>query len=375
MRIPLVDLRAAYTPIQEALAGKLTAVFDDMQLLLGPNVQAFEHEFAAYCAAAHGIGVSSGTDALFAALRACGVGPGDEVIVPSLTFFATIGAIVHTGATPVLVDVEPETLTIDVDEIRAALTPSTRAIVPVHLYGHPADMDPIVALARENGLRVVEDCAQAHGARYNGYRCGSLGDVACFSFYYTKNLGALGEAGFITTNDPEIANHVRLLRNHGHASKFEHAIIGHNFRLDEIQAAVLRLKLPGLDAGNARRRAIARRYAARLRNSGARLPGERAGSESVYHLFPIRVGARDALHEYLGQHGIGTGIHYKIPGHLQPALSEYPHRVRKMDVTERACRELLSLPIYPELSDTQVDYIVEQVMRFIERDPTQTEFG
>ncbi len=260
MKVPLVDLRASFLPIREEVLRQFDAILSRMDLFLGPNVQSFEREFAAYCEVDHGIGVSSGTDALFAALTACGIGSGDEVIVPAHTFIATIEAVVHTGATPVMVDVEPETLTIDVGEIRSAITPSTRAIVPVHLYGHPADMDPILGIARDHGLRVIEDAAQAHGARYKGRRCGSMGDAGCFSFYFTKNLGAIGEAGFVTVRDEDLAQTVRLLRDHGHSSKHEHQILGYNLRIDELQAAVLRIKLRGLEACNERRQPRYRKH-------------------------------------------------------------------------------------------------------------------
>jgi dTDP-4-amino-4,6-dideoxygalactose transaminase len=365
VKIPLVDLRASYLPIREELLRRFDAILDGMQLFLGPEQRALEAEFAAFCEVPHGIAYSNGTDAIYAALRALGVGPGHEVIAPAHTFFATIEAIVHTGATPVLVDVEPETLTIDPREVEAALTPATRAIVPVHLYGHPADMDPILELARERGIHVVEDAAQAHGARYRGRRCGSLGDLASFSFYVTKNLGAFGEGGFVCTRDAALAEQVRLLRHHGHVSKFEHALVGHNFRMDELQAAVLRLKLPGLEAGNARRREIARRYRELL--PGVRQLVPRADCEAVHHVHPIRVRERDALRDYLAEQGIETGIHYKVPGHLQPALRGHPHRHGNMKVTEEACRELLSLPIYPELTDEQLEYVALHVRRFLER--------
>ncbi len=362
MRVPLVDLRAAWVPVQDAVTRGWAASLETMQLTLGPETAAFEGEFAAYSGAAHGVAVSNGTDALFAALRACGIGPGDEVIAPALTFFATVEAIVHAGAVPVLVDVEEDTLTLDPAAAARAITPATRAIMPVHLHGHPADMDPLLALARTHGLRLVEDCAQAHGARYRGRRCGSLGDAGGFSFYVTKNLGALGEGGFVTTQDAAVAEHVRLLRHHGHVSKHEHRIVGHNLRLDELQAIVLRAKLPRLDAGNTRRRAIAARYRERLAGCGVRLPADRAGCEPVHHVFALRTKERDRLQAYLEAAGIGTGIHYKAPAHRQPALAAHPHRVHDMRVTDAACAELLSIPMYPELSDDQVDYVADRIV-------------
>jgi dTDP-4-amino-4,6-dideoxygalactose transaminase len=365
MKVPLVDLRAAFAPVKEQVLREFEAILDGMQLFNGPNTVAFEAEFAAYCGAAHGVGVSNGTDALFAALVACGVGPGDEVIAPAHTFFATIEAIVHAGAMPVLADVERDTLTLDPAAARALVSDRTRAIVPVHLYGQCADMDPLLDLARERGLSVVEDAAQAHGARYKGRTAGSLGDAAAFSFYFTKNLGAVGEGGFVTTSDAAIAERVRLLRHHGHVSKFEHAIIGYNLRLDELQAAVLRAKLPGLDAGNVRRRAHAAHYDRLFAGSPVQVPVSRAGSEHVYHVYALRAPRRDELAEHLAQRGVGTGIHYKTPGHLQPALRSVPHRAGDVKVTTLACRELISLPIYPQLTAEQIEYVARSVLDFL----------
>jgi dTDP-4-amino-4,6-dideoxygalactose transaminase len=365
MKVPLVDLRASYLPIKEPLFRELEAILDGMALFLGPNVQAFEEEFAAFCESPHGVAVSNGTDAILAALEALGIGRGDEVIVPSLTFFATVEAVAHAGATPVFADVAPDTLTLDPDAVRAALSPATRAILPVHLCGHPADMDAINAIARARGLRVVEDAAQAHGARDRGRRCGSLGDAAAFSFYFTKNLGAFGEAGFVTAADAGVAERVRLYRHHGHTSKFEHALIGRNLRMDEIQAAVLRLKLPRLEAGNARRRAIAARYDAAFAGTDLRLLRPRSDAEPVYHLYPLRHERRDALREHLERREIGTGIHYKIPGHLQPAMQGTPHRRGELKVTEEACRTLLSIPMFPELTDAQIDHVIGAVREFL----------
>ncbi|HKQ48195.1 MAG TPA: DegT/DnrJ/EryC1/StrS family aminotransferase [Phycisphaerae bacterium] len=371
MNVPLVDLKASLTPIREALRKEFEAILDGMQLFLGPNVQAFEKDFTAFCEVKHGLGVSNGTDALILALKALGIGAGDEVIVPAHTFFASIEAIVHAGATPVMVDIEPGTMTIDPKKIGPMLSPKTRAIMPVHLYGHPADMDPILAIAREHKLKVIEDCAQAHGARYKGRRCGSMGDAAGFSFYFTKNLGAFGEAGFVTTPHDDLAELMKQYRHHGHVSKFEHAHVGYNFRLDELQAAVLRLKLRLLEANNGRRVAIARQYDERLAKTGLKLLKPRGDSEPVYHLYPIQTEHRDGLIEYLNGRGIGTGIHYKIPGHLQPALKTHSHRFGDMSVTEQTCRGLLSIPMYPELTDEQVDYVADHVCEFLrERAPT-----
>jgi len=365
MKVPLVDLRATLAPIKDEFFEHFEAILNGMNLFLGPNVQEFETEFVQFCEVEYGIGVSNGTDALSVALRALGIGRGDEVILPSHTFFASIGAVVHTGATPVLVDIERETMTIDPDKIPAAVTDHTRAIMPVHLYGHPAEMDTILEIAREHKLYVVEDCAQAHGARYKGRRCGSMGDAAGFSFYFTKNLGAYGEGGFVTTRHADVAERVRQFRHQGHVSKFEHGRIGYNLRMDEIQALVLRLKLRYLEENNRRRVAIAGRYDQLLANTGIKLLRPRPDCEVVYHLYPLRVENRDVLQEYLARQDIGTGIHYKIPGHKQPALKGHPHRADDMSVTEETCKTLLSIPMYPELDEEQIEYVAGHIRSFV----------
>lgn len=371
MKVPLVDLKAGLQPIRSDLLRNLEEVLDGMNLFLGENVQRFEEEFSTFCEVQHGVAVSNGTDALFVALKALGIGPGDEVVVPSHTFFASIEAIVHTGATPVLVDIEPETMTIDPARIAEVLRPATRAIVPVHLNGHPADLDAILELARAHDLFVVEDSAQAHGARYKGRRCGSLGDAAAFSFYFTKNLGGFGECGFVTTPHEDVARTVRELRHHGHVSKFEHGRIGYNLRPDELQAVVLRLKLRHLEENNSRRAAVAAKYEERLEGL-VRLPGRREDCNHVFHLFPIRVGDRDALRRYLDGMGIGTGIHYKIPTHLQPALRDLVHRRTDLPITEETCRSLLSLPMYPELEDEQIEYVTDHIRAFLDHLPASS---
>lgn len=369
MKVPLVDLRASIAPIRTRLLQEFEGVLDGMQLFLGPHQEAFEREFSAFCGAQEGVSVASGTCALLAAFQAAGLGPGDEVIAPSHTFFATIEAIVHVGATPVLVDVEPERLGIDVEQVRTALTPRTKAIVPVHLYGHPAEMDPILTMARERGLVVIEDSAQAHGARYQGRTCGSLADIGCFSFYFTKNLGALGEGGFVTTSDARIAERLRRLRDHGRVSKYEHDLIGHNLRMDELQAVVLRLQLELLEGRNERRREIAATYAARFEGTPIRTLPLHPDCEAVHHVYPVRIARRDELAAHLEAHGIGTGIHYRIPAHLQRALKGRPHRCLKLEVTERACEEILSIPIYPEMSEEQVDHVASAALRFVGAGP------
>ena len=367
VQVPLVDLRAAFEPIEERVFAEWRSVLEGMQLFQGPHLTALESEFATYVGAEHGLALSNGTDALFAALRACGVGPGDEVIAPSHTFFATIEAIAHCGATPVLADVEPDTLTLDPGAVADLVGERTRAIVPVHLYGQAADMDPLLALARERGLRVVEDAAQAHGARYKGRPCGSLGDAASFSFYFTKNLGGVGEGGFVATGDAEVAERVSLLRHHGHRSKFEHAIIGHNLRMDELHAVVLRAKLERLDEGQRtppRRRRPLRRPLRGRSGAGA---GASRSQRARLPLLAIRVDDRDGLVAFLAERGVGTGIHYKTPGHLQPAMQTLAHRTGKLENTEQACREICSLPMYPELRDEQIEYVAEQGLEFVRR--------
>ena len=371
MRIPLIDLQAGFRPIRDEVLQRFDAVLDTMQLLNGPNVEAFEQEFAAYCGARHGVAVSSGTDALCAALWALDIGAGDEVIAPSHTFFATIEAIMLAGATPVLVDVEPRSLTMDPEAFCAAITPSTRAVIPVHVYGHPAAMEPIVEISRPRGIHVIEDAAQAHGAWYQGSRCGSLGDMAAFSFYCTKNLGAYGEAGMVTTDDEAVADKVRGLRHHGQATRYEHVTLGRNLRMDELQASVLRLKLPDLDHRNRRRSAIAAHYADALAGHPVQVPVEQPGCTSVHHVYAIRSPNRDALKIYLERAGIGTGVHYMVPGHLQPALQHRPHRIAPMPVTESVRHQVLSLPMFPELTDEQIRYITDHIVRFFEQSTLQ----
>ena len=367
MKVPLVDLRASLTPIKDELFEQLEKTLEGMNLLLGPNVQALEREFADFCRVKHGIGVSSGTDALSLALRALDIGPGDEVIVPSLTFFASIESIVHVGAVPVFADVDPDTLTIDPQKAAQLISGDTRAIMPVHLYGHPADMDPILQIARNHDLRVIEDCAQAHGARYNTRRCGAMADAGAFSFYFTKNLGAYGEGGLVTTPHDIVAERIGQLRHHGQVSKFEHASIGYNMRLDEMQAIILRIKLRSLDENNRRRCSIARQYDQLLAGTDIRLLRSRADSEPVYHVYPVRLNRRDALRDHLEKQGIGTGIHYKIAGHQQPAMQNHPHRTGDMTVTESVCQDLLSLPMYPEMTAEQIEYVADKALAFLRR--------
>jgi dTDP-4-amino-4,6-dideoxygalactose transaminase len=359
--IPLVDLRAQYQPLREEMLDAINDALDGMQLFLGKNVQSFEAEFAEYCGTPYAVGLGSGTEALHLALLACGIGSGDEVITVSHTFVATVEAICLTGATPILVDIDPDTYTIDVSQIEGKVTSNTRAIVPVHLYGQPADMDPILALAEKHGLVVVEDACQAHGAEYNGKRTGSLGDVGCFSFYFSKNLGAYGEAGMCVTNNPEIARHLRMLRDHGSEERYSHTVMGVNARLDEIQAAILRVKMKRLDEWNEARRRNARLYSELLKDSPVITPSEAQYARHVYHLYVIRTSQRDKLQTYLRERGISTGIHYPVPIHLQNAWRNASYRTESLPVTERYAGEILSLPMYPELTPALIEHVAEAI--------------
>jgi dTDP-4-amino-4,6-dideoxygalactose transaminase len=364
MQIPFVDLKKQYEGIREEVLVEIAKALDGMQLFLGPNVQAFDDEFARYCGAEFGIGVGSGTEALHLALQACDVGRGDEVITVSNTFFATVEAIALTGARPVFVDIDPETFNMDASQIERCITEKTRAILPVHLYGHPADMDPIMELARAHGLKVIEDACQAHGAEYRGRRAGSMGDVGCFSFYYGKNLGAYGEAGMVVTSDHEVAHRCRMLRNHGQGVRYYHSLMGVNGRLDEVQAAVLRVKLPHLDEWNDKRRTLAVEYGRGLPSSVMK-PGEMAWAKHVYHLYVIKTPERDRLRSYLESRGVASGIHYPVPIHLQDAYRSYcGGNAVSLPVTEEVTAEILSLPIYPELTIEQLDHVCSCIRDF-----------
>ena len=333
--------------------------------VLGKEAEAFEREFAAYVGAGHAIGVGSGTEALHLALKACEIGIGDEVITVSHTAVATISAIELAGATPVLADVEDAYCTLDPALLEQLITPRTRAIIPVHLYGQAADLDPIMEIARRHGVTVIEDCAQAHGARYRGRPVGSFGALACFSFYPTKNLGAIGDGGMVVTSDAALAEKVRLLREYGWAERYVSHVAGWNSRLDELQAAVLRVKLRYLDADNAARGRIAAAYGAALAGCGLRLPETRPGSSHVFHLYVVRSAEREALRLHLQRAGIAAGIHYPVPVHKQPAyISRFP---ASLPVTERAANEVLSLPIYPELGDAELSTVIDAVLGFFRK--------
>lgn len=358
--IPLVDLRRQYQVIRDEVIEAIDTVLSSMDLFLGPNVRQFEREFADYCGVSDGIGVGSGTDALYLALRACDVGPGDEVITVAHTFIATVEAIVMAGARPVFVDVDPQTATMDPTRVAAAITPRTRALLPVHLYGQAADMTPLSTLARERGLWLIEDASQAQGARYQGQCVGGLGDVAAFSLYYSKNLGAYGEAGMVTTNNPTIAERVRMLRDHGSRTRYQHELLGMNSRLDEVQAAVLRIKLRRLDEWNERRRTHAAAYTARLQGI-VETPIVRPGSEHVYYTYVVQVDDRDALRVALAAQGVQTGIHYAVPVHLQPACASFACAPGMLPTTERLAGRILSLPMFPEMTTDEIAAVCDRI--------------
>jgi dTDP-4-amino-4,6-dideoxygalactose transaminase len=368
MPVPFVDLQAQYRSIKSEVDAAIQRVLDTSAFILGQEVEAFERAFAAYAGARECVGVSNGTAAIQLALMACGVGAGDEVIVPANTFFATAEAVSTSGATPVFVDCDPASSNIDVKKIEAAITPRTRALLPVHLYGRPADLDAVFEIANRRNLIVIEDAAQAHGARYRGRRVGSLARAGCFSFYPGKNLGAYGEGGAVVTDDREVARRVRMLRDHGSELKYRHELVGYNFRLEGIQGAVLGVKLKHLDNWNALRRAHAARYRellAPLEAAGAlTLPRESPDAEHVYHLFVIESAARDSLQRYLAAAGVSTGIHYPVPVHMQPAYASLGHKEGDFPATEAQSRRVLSLPMFAELSERQIKYVADAVADF-----------
>ena len=370
MRIPQADLLAQHQALRAEIDSAIDRVITSSAFIRGPEVAAFEKEFAAYCEVPHAIGVGNGTDALALALRAVGVGPGDAVATVPFTFAATVEAIYHVGATPVLVDIEPRTCTMDPASLEHAVRdhPQLRAVIPVHLYGQPAAMDDISACAARIGAAVIEDAAQAHGARYRGVRVGGLGTLACFSFYPGKNLGALGDAGAVTTRDATLAATIALLRDHGQPRKYTHDRIGFNSRLDGLQAAVLRVKLPHLERWNARRRALAALY----RRALAGVPRVEvlepaAERESVYHLFVIRCTDRDGLQRHLQAQEIATAIHYPIPLHLQPAFTPLGYQPGDFPASETCAREVLALPLYPEMSEEAAAHVCTTIREWAAR--------
>jgi dTDP-4-amino-4,6-dideoxygalactose transaminase len=361
--VPFIDLTREYEAIRAEVEPAVGRVLASGRYILGPEVRAFEEELAAYCDAAHGIGVASGTDALMIALKAVGVGPGDEVVVPAFTFVATAEVVTNLGATPIFADVDPDRLTLDPADTARRLTSRTKAIVPVHLYGRPAEMAPLLDLAARHGAFVVEDAAQAVGATYRGRKAGSLGHLACFSFFPTKNLGAYGDGGLITTNDGALADRVRMLRAHGSRERYFHESPGWCSRLDEIQAAALRVKLRHLDAWTERRRALAERYHVGLGGLPLDVPGESLDERAVYHLFTVRTSRRDELKKHLDREGIGSAVHYPLPLHRQPV---YRDASVTLPGSERASHEVLSVPLFAYLGDGEQDAVIASIRAFFD---------
>jgi dTDP-4-amino-4,6-dideoxygalactose transaminase len=366
MMISATNPLASYRARKDAIDTALMNVLNGGWYILGKEVAAFESEFAAYTGCTHGIGVGSGTEAIHIALKACGIGAGDEVITVSHTAVATVAAIEASGAVPVLVDIEPDYFTMDPNKLESAIGPRTRALIPVHLYGQPADLTAILDIARPRGITVIEDCAQAHGAIYRDRPVGAWGDMACFSFYPTKNLGAYGDGGMVTTNDPALAQRCRILREYGWAERYISSIPGGNSRLDELQAAVLRVKLPDLDVNNERRGVIAEIYNRLLNDTGLTLPELRPQASHVFHLYVVRSRRRDALQAFLKERGIVTLIHYPVPVHQQPAYRERLQCGDGMKETEKAALEILSLPMYPELTEKEVHTVAAAIREFTE---------
>jgi dTDP-4-amino-4,6-dideoxygalactose transaminase len=357
--IPFLDLKSHHAALRTELDRAIKEVIDSGAFAGGPFVEKFERDFAAYCGSRYAIGVGSGTEALWLPLLACGVGPGDEVITVANTFMATAEAITYCGARPVFVDVNETTYTMDPAGLEDALSPRTKAIIPVHLFGQPADMDPILEFARKHNLFVIEDAAQAHGAKYKGQTAGTLGDAGCFSFYPSKNLGALGEAGAIITNDAELQEKVRILRDHGQVRKYHHDVIGWNCRMDGIQAAVLSVKLPYLESGNSLRRTHALEYNRAFDGMGEVItPFEASYARHVYHVYAIRVEERDEVTRFLNERAIQCAVHYPIPIHLQKAYQDLGYKTGSLPISEQIARQFISLPMFPELTEAQINMVV-----------------
>ncbi|MGE4543901.1 MAG: DegT/DnrJ/EryC1/StrS family aminotransferase [Pedobacter sp.] len=361
MSIPMVDLKQQFSSIKDEVVQGLLDVLDTTRFVLGPHGEALEQEIAAYCGVRHAFGVASGTDALHLALRAAGIGPGDEVITTAFTFIATAEAIAYVGATPVFVDIDPATFNIDVSKIEGAITPRTRAVIPVHLYGQPTDLAPLVVLCKSRGLRIIEDCAQSFGATYQDRMTGSWGDAGCFSFFPSKNLGCYGDGGMIITNDDELAQQVHMLRNHGSRERYYHAVIGYNSRLDDMQAVILRTKLKHIDTYNRLRRENAAHYNARLANSAVTVPFEDGKGMHVFHQYTIRVQDRERVQKALAAEGIASAIYYPVPLHRQEVFISDCAGV-SLPVTDQAASEVLSLPMYPELIEEQIDRVCQTLL-------------
>jgi dTDP-4-amino-4,6-dideoxygalactose transaminase len=366
VKVPFLDLKIQYKQIEQEVIPMITEAMTNAAFVGGPQVTGFETEFAEYCNSQYCVGVNSGTDALRFALMAVGIKQGDEVITVPNTFIATTEAISQVGARPVFVDVSPKTYNLDVSLIKEKMTSKTKAIVPVHLYGQPADMDPIMEMAREHDIAVIEDACQAHGATYKDRKAGSIGAAGCFSFYPGKNLGAYGEGGAVVTQDEEVAKKIRMIRDHGQAEKYFHNIEGYNGRLDAIQAGVVRIKLKRLEDWNRARRENAKCYDAFLSKvNGVTIPFEPDFARSVYHLYVILVDDRDGLQKYLADRGIATGLHYPLPLHIQKAYSYLGYKEGTFPVTENAAKKLLSLPMFPELTREQIEYVCEAIKEFV----------
>lgn len=370
MKVPMLDLKAQHAKIAEEVRAAVDRVLESQQLILGPEVRELEREIAAYCGATYGVGCASGSDALLLALMACGVGPGDEVITTPFTFFATAGSVVRLGARPVFVDIEPSTFNMDVRRLRDVISERTKAIMPIHLFGQCSDMDAINEAASGQKIAVIEDAAQAIGAEYRGRRAGSLGLIGAFSFYPSKNLGGAGDGGLLTTNDAGLEERLRALSAHGARKKYFHDYVGINSRLDSLQAAILRVKFRYLDEWADARRANAETYASKFRGSGlvesgkVRLPLAMEWARHVYNQFVIRVDERDGLKSFLAERGIGTEIYYPLPLHLQNCFKDLGYKEGDLPESEQASKEVLAIPVYPELGDEEIDYIVEQMRSF-----------
>ncbi|MCB2180228.1 DegT/DnrJ/EryC1/StrS family aminotransferase [bacterium] len=362
--VPFVNLKAQHASISEEVDKAIASVLDRTAFILGPEVSRFEKAFAEYCGADYGIGVSSGTSALELAIRAFGIGQGDEVITVANTFIATALGITYAGATPVLVDANPDNYLMDAALVEKAITPRTKAIIPVHLYGQPVDMDPILALAKKHNLVVIEDACQAHGATYKGKKAGSLGDAAAFSFYPAKNLGGYGDGGMVVTNNAEAAEFIHVMSNVGQTKKYYHKLKGYNHRLDNLQAAILEVKLPYLDEWNASRQKLAKQYLDRLSGSEYILPIDPEYGDGVWHLFVIRVQQREELMEYLNAKGISTGIHYPIPIHMHEAYQDLDYKAGDFPISEQYASEILSLPMFPDMTSDMVDYVADALLDF-----------
>jgi dTDP-4-amino-4,6-dideoxygalactose transaminase len=369
LTVPLLDLRAQYAPLRDEILAAVTRVCDSQRYIMGPEITAFEEEIASLIGVRHAVSVSSGTDAVLLALMVLGIGPGDEVVTSTYSFFATAGAIVRVGARPVLVDTDPTTFNLDPGRLAAAMTARTKAVMPVHLFGLSADMDPIVAIASRAGVPVIEDAAQAIGATYHDRPAGGIGAMGCFSFFPSKNLGAFGDAGLLTTEDPNFATRARLLRTHGMEPKYYHHMVGANFRMDALQAAVLRVKAPHLAAWTEARRVNASRYARLFRDAGlidrVVLPIEPAGRRHIFNQFVIRTAGRDALKAHLDARGVGSEIYYPVPFHLQPCFANLGYRLGDFPIAERAAAESLAIPIYSELTVGQQQTVVDAVAEFL----------